>query len=361
MRVVIAPDKFAGTLTAARAADAIRTGWLQQRPDDDVVVCPMADGGPGTLDVVEAAVGGERHTVEVSDATGHAATAAWLALPDGRALVESAQACGLDTVAAADRNPRTTTTYGVGQLLRAAADDAAEVIVTLGGSATVDGGAGMAIALGHRLLRSDRNGVKIGGEHLPLLRTILPAAPLPARVVVAADVDAPLLGPDGAVAGFAAQKGAGPEDLPVLESALTVLADVAERDLPGGPWRDLPGAGAAGGLGFGLAAFAGANLVAGAELVAELIGLPDAIAAADVVVTGEGRLDPWSLRGKATGAVLRLARDRGARALAVVGSAADGAGTHFDAVAELGPAGLDAPTAAVAAHAGQLAATFSRG
>jgi glycerate kinase len=359
VRVVIAPDKFAGTLSAAAAAAAIAQGWAARRPDDELVLAPMADGGPGTLEVVAAAAGGTRHTATVADARGHARTAEWLELPDGRALIESAQACGLEHLQPDDRNPRLATTYGVGQLISAAVrHGAAEIIVTVGGSATVDGGAGLATALGHRLLRQDANGVKVGAEFLETLDRIAARPPLGVLVRAAGDVDAPLLGPDGAVAGFAAQKGATAEDHQILEGALRRLADVAERDLPGGPWRAIPGAGAGGGLGFGLAAFAGAEVVAGVGLVADLVGLRDLVNGADLVITGEGRLDRWSLRGKVAGAVLDLGRRHRARVLAIVGQV-DEAGAAFDAVAELGPDGLHDAARLVAQHAGQLASAVS--
>ncbi|HWB70945.1 MAG TPA: glycerate kinase [Egibacteraceae bacterium] len=341
MKVVVAPDKFAGTLSAAEAAEAMAAGWARARPGDDVVVVPMADGGEGTLEVVEAAVAGcRRVTVEVADPRGRAVAADWLRLPDGRGLVEAAQACGLWRLQPQERNPRQATSYGVGQLLAAAVDaGCSEVVVGLGGSATVDGGAGLAIALGHRLLRTDGNGVRVGGQYLRQLARIVPAPAPAARVVAAVDVTNPLLGPDGAVATFAPQKGAAPEDLPVLEQALATLADVAERYLPDGPWRDLPGAGAAGGLGFALAGFCRARLTGGAEAVAELVGLGAALDGAAVALTGEGALDAQTRRGKVPAFVGERGRAVGAVVGAVAGRVADGAQQGFDAVAALGPEG----------------------
>lgn len=357
MRVVIAPDKFAGTLTAAQAAQAMADGWSRARPDDEIVALPMADGGEGTIDVVEVAVpGAERVVTEVADARGTAVDAAWLRLPDGRALIEVAQACGLSRLAADKRNPRWTTSYGVGQLLAAAvAAGVREIVVGLGGSATVDGGAGMATALGHRLLRGDGNGVKIGGEYLRQLHHVEPAAPPAVPVVVAVDVTNPLLGPEGAAAVFAPQKGAAPEDVPVLEEALARLARIVERDLDGGPWRDLPGAGAAGGLGFGLAAFCGARLTGGSAAIADLVGLEEALERADVVLTGEGALDAQTTRGKVPAYVAERARDHGARVLAVAGRLAEGAGEGFDRAVDLGPEGMDRAAELVEERAGELA------
>ena len=338
MRVVLAPDSFSGTLSAVAAAAAMAQGWRRQRPDDDVRIVPMSDGGEGLLAVLEHALpDAQRHPAEVADARGYATDAHWLLLADGTAVVESAQACGLAQLAAEQRDPRLATTYGVGQLIAAAtAAGAARVLVGLGGSATVDGGAGAVTALGHRLERADGNGVKVGGEYLRDLHRII-AGPVPEiPVIAAADVDAPLLGADGAVAGFAAQKGATEDDATVLEQALTTLADVAERDLVGGPWRHAPGAGAAGGLGFGLAALLGARLRCGAEHVAALVGLDAAISTADVVVTGEGALDAWSVRGKVPGAVADLAIASGCPVYAVVGEQRADTG-RFTGVATMGP------------------------
>ncbi len=359
MKVVLAPYKFAGTLSAAEAAEAMARGWRRARANDEIVVTPMADGGEGTLGVVQAAVVGcVRHVVEVADASGRAVSAAWLSLPDGRALVEAAQACGLSRLDPADRNPRLSTSYGVGQLLRAAAGDRArEIVVGLGGSATVDGGAGMALALGYRLLRADGNGLKVGAQFAAEIDRIEPPpAALGVPVVAAVDVSNPLLGDLGAVATFAPQKGAGPHDLPVLESALTTLADVAERDLPGGPWRDLPGAGAAGGLGFGLAAFTGASLAGGAAAVAGLVGLGAALRGAAAVVTGEGSLDAQTAQGKVPAYVAACARAVGARVGAVVGRLSDGADAGFDAVEALGRDGLVRATQLVEERTAALAA-----
>jgi glycerate 2-kinase len=300
--------------------------------------------------------GAERVTCEVADARGIATRADWLRLPDGMALVEAAQAVGLDRLAPGERNPRLATSYGVGQLLVAAAADAGEVVVALGGSATVDGGAGMATALGHRLLRADGNGVKVGGEFLVDLERIERGPGLGARVTVASDVTNPLLGPPGAAHVYGPQKGASPDDVEVLEAALTRLADVAERDLAGGPWRDAPGAGAAGGLGFALLAFCGAGLRPGAQVVAELVALEGALQGAGIVLTGEGALDRQTAFGKVPSYVAGRARAAGARVLAVAGVVADGAEEGFDAVAALGPEGMTRAAELVEERAAALAA-----
>lgn len=329
MHVVVAPDKFAGTLTAAEAAAAIAAGWAGARPGDELVLRPMADGGEGTVAVVEAALpAAERRRTDVLDALGRPVEAAWLALPDGRALLEAAQACGLWRVEPGERDPWGATSIGVGQLLLAA--DAAghsELVVGLGGTATMDGGAGLSTALAGKRLR--------------------------ARVVAAADVTAPLLGPGGAVALYASQKGASEADLPLLERRLEQVADRL-----GGSWRDLPGAGAAGGLGLALAASCGATIVPGAALVGDLIGLPEALDGADLVLTGEGALDRQSGTGKVPAYVATLARARGLPVFALAGRIEDGAGSAFDATAELGPDGLMRPAELLAAVAARLAGTL---
>lgn len=357
MKVVVAPDKFAGTLRARDVAEALAEGWTSVRPADEVALVPMADGGEGTLDVVADAVpGAERCVTEVADARGRATEAAWLRLPDGRAFVEAAQACGLSRLSSEEHDPRAATSYGVGQLLAEAdAAEALEIIVGVGGTATVDGGGGMATALGYRLRRDDGNGVKIGGEHLRELTHIDPVAPPIAHMLGAVDVVAPLLGSDGAAAVYGPQKGASPDDIRALEGALATLADVAERDLPGGPWREMPGAGAGGGLGFGLAAFCGARLASGAEVVAAVCGLESALRDADVVLTGEGRLDAQTFGGKTPAFVAQRARAAGVQALAVAGEIVDGAERGFDDALGLGPKGLDEPGDLLRARAAELA------
>jgi glycerate kinase len=217
----------------------------------------------------------------------------------------------------------------------------------------------MAIALGHQLHRSDGNGVKVGGRFLTELDRVEVGPCLSAAVVVASDVTTPLLGPAGAVAVFAPQKGASEEDLPVLEQALTRWADVVERDLDGGPWRDLPGAGAAGGLGFGLAAFTQARIERGAPAVAGLVELEAALEGAGVVVTGEGALDCQTAVGKAPLFVTELARTHGLAVLAVAGRVEDGAEGFFDQVAVLGPQGLTRAAELVAERTAHLARTLS--
>jgi glycerate kinase len=357
VKVVVAPDKFAGTMSASQAAAAIADGWRSVRGADEIVVVPMADGGAGTLDAVGAAVpDAVEHVTEVADARGRAREGRWLALPGDRALVEAAEACGLAWLDESERDPLQATSYGVGQLIDAAhAADVGEILVGLGGSATSDGGAGMAMALGHRLLRVDGNGVKVGARHLTDIDRVVPADRALPPITIVGDVTNVLLGREGAVAVFAPQKGAADEDLPVLERALAHFADVVERDVPGGPWRNRPGAGAAGGLGFALMAFCGARMTSGAEAVAELVGLGDALRGADVVIAGEGKLDDQTLSGKTPAYVAQAARAAGARVLAVAGQVTGRGGGLFDAAVGLGDGGMDRPVELTRARAAELA------
>lgn len=361
MRIVIAPDSFGGTLAAHEAADAIAAGWSRSRPQDEVVTLPLSDGGEGLVDVVCRDVDDVRIT-EVAGPLGHPRSARWLLRPDGVAVIGSSEACGLALVPVEQRSPLRTTTYGVGQLLAAVHQAGARrVLVGLGGSATVDGGAGALTGLGFRLTVADGSGLKIGGGDLgrvahaergwgPDLRDL--------EVVLLADVTTTLL---DAAAVFGPQKGATGDDVRLLTAGLATWADVAERDLAAGQrWRDLAGSGAAGGLGFGLACGIGARFVGGADAVADLVGLDDAVARADVIVTGEGRLDATSGQGKVVGAVARRARDRGLPVLAVAGQAGDGA-PDLDAVELSAPDGPgDDPTAEVRDAAARLATDVPR-
>jgi glycerate kinase len=309
MRIVVCPDKFRGTSTAAQVAAAISTGWRRARPDDDVIVLAMADGGEGTLDALVH--GPELRSRRVTGPLGDPVEAAWGLRHDRTAVVEMATAAGLALLLPERRDPRRTTTRGVGELLGAAAEhDARRVLVCLGGSATNDGGTGMASALGVRFLDAGGQALSDGGAALARLARIDLTALHPRlasiEITGLVDVDNPLTGPSGASATYGPQKGADPETVWELDRALEHLAAVVERDLGVDPSRE-PGAGAAGGLGFGLLAFAGARLRPGVEAVADAVGLEPALATADLVVTGEGAFDATSLRGKVVGGVLRAA------------------------------------------------------
>ena len=336
MRVLVSPDKFKGTLTAGQAASAIRSGWTRARPEDTVETVPLADGGEGTLDALIEALGGERRRAVVNGPLGDPVEAEFgiAEAPAGiLGVVEMARASGLDLLAPSRRAPTRTTTRGTGELiLHACRAGARRVLVCIGGSATNDGGAGMAQALGVRLLDQRGGDLEPGGAALLHLARIdlRPLDPAVAGVdfVVASDVDNPLLGPNGASAVYGPQKGAAAEDVALLDEALGHFAAVVHRDL-GIDLRDVPGSGAAGGLGAGLMAFLGAHLRPGVEVVMEAVRYRDRMEDTDVVVTGEGSFDEQSLRGKVPDGVLRTAEEFRVPVLILAGrqdaSAPDGA------------------------------------
>lgn len=314
MRVVIAPDKFAGTLTAVQAAEAIAEGWRRAAPRHELSLVPVSDGGPGFLGVLHAAVGGSLVTASVSGPLAEAVSVT--VLRDGdTAYVEAAQACGRGRLPEPVRDPGATTTYGVGELLElaAASGEVRRCVVGLGGSATNDGGAGMLAALGARPPGTLRH----GGLALRDLTTVDLG---PARVrssawelVAATDVDNPLLGPDGASTVFGPQQGAASEQVTELEAALEHWADLTDRAC-----ARRAGAGAAGGLGHGLFLL-GARRASGIEAVLRAVRFAERVRGADLVVTGEGSLDLESLRGKAVGGVARAAFEHGVPCLALAG------------------------------------------
>lgn len=309
MQVLLCPDKFRGTATAVQAAAAIASGWRRARPGDTFVVLPMADGGEGTLEAL--AVGAEMRTTKVRGPLGDPVDAPWGLREDGAAVIEMATAAGLALLLPQRRDPRRTSTRGVGELLTAALEaGAVKVLVCLGGSATNDGGVGMATALGVRFLDAAGAPIAEGGAALLDLARIDLSSLNPrlasVEVVGLCDVDNPLAGPSGASATYGPQKGASPDEVWELDRALAHLAAVVHRDL-GTDRSKEPGAGAAGGLGFGLLSFAGARLRPGVQAVAETLGLHEAIGSSDLVVTGEGAFDETSLRGKVVGGVLEAA------------------------------------------------------
>lgn len=303
MRVVVAPGDVPG-VSSVEAARLLAEGWARVRAHDAVSTVPLPDPRTPALEALAAAApASRRREVVVADARGHAAEAAWLRLPDG-ALVDAT------VVAGGGADLGLTTTYGVGQLVAAAAaDGAARVVVALAGPperppVALDGGSGLGLAVGHRLLRGDGNGLKVGGAHLRDLARVVPSATALPAVVGAVGGTWPLLGPDGAVANTGRACGADPRGLRHLEEGLRVLADVVRRDLGRDP-AEVPGAGACGGLGFGLAAFAGATLGERLEVLADLAWLDRAIGEADVVVTA-GAAAPWVARRAAAAGVTRL-------------------------------------------------------
>lgn len=325
-RAVVAPDKFKGSLTAVEAAAAIERGIRAGAPSlEDVRVIPMADGGEGTVDAFLAG-GAERIARTIRGPLGEPVEAAF-ALAGSTAIVEMAAASGLALVAPGPGDPRRATTFGTGELVRAALDaGATHVVVGIGGSATNDGGAGFLQALGAQLLDASGRMLVSGGAALAEIERIdlrdFDARVDSARFEVAADVDNPLCGPNGASAIFGPQKGASADDVRVLDAALAHFADIAARTL-GVDHRDDKGAGAAGGLGFALIAFAKAAVRPGVEIVAELRGLGPALDGADAVFTGEGSIDAQTLAGKTVAGVARLAHAAGVRAIVAFGGRVD--------------------------------------
>ncbi len=307
MKIVIAPDSFKGSISAAGAASALAAGWRAIRPGDELVLLPLADGGEGTLEIVHAAVPGAAwRRARVTGPDGRRVDSSWLSLPDGTAVVELARAAGLTLLASPD--PLRAHTTGLGEVIGRALDEGARSLtVTLGGSASTDGGTGALTALGARFLDRDHRPLPPGGGALARLWSVDLAGlrPPPAGgVTCLTDVTAPLLGPGGSAAVFAPQKGAGHDQVRLLEAGLARLAGA----LGGNPAA--PGAGAAGGTGSGLAAAWGANLTGGAARLAALAGLERALAGAALVITGEGCYDQTSQAGKVVGTVIGMARAR---------------------------------------------------
>jgi glycerate 2-kinase len=325
MKVVVAPDKFKGSLSASEAADAISRGVAHADPEAEIDRVPMADGGEGTVGALVAATGGTVREIEVTGPLGEKVKARFGLLGDGQtAVLEMAQASGLVLVPSERRDPLRATTFGTGELLLAAVDAGARrIIIGIGGSATNDGGAGLAQALGFRLVDQGGDPIAAGGGSLGALHHIEngPASERlrSVEIAVACDVDNPLCGPRGASAVYGPQKGASPEMIQTLDRGLDHLARIIERDL-GTSVRDLPGAGAAGGLGAGLVAFAGGKLELGVELVIRAVGLADRLRGADLCLTGEGSLDGSSTFGKTAIGVARLARSLGCPTLAAAGT-----------------------------------------
>lgn len=323
MRVLIAPDCFGGTLTAPEAAEAIAAGWRSGAPDDELTLCPLADGGPGFVDVLHSALGGDLRHRSVAGPLGASVDAVWLE-HDGTAYLECAQACGLTLVPKGERDALAANTIGVGELIAHALEAKVHTIVVgLGGSASTDGGAGMFRALGAVPVGEDGEPLPPGGGSLVDATRLVGGVDLgDVKLVAASDVENPLLGKLGAARVFGPQKGA--DDLAVrrLERSLTrwadLLAEVAGRDI-----REEQGAGAAGGLGAALIAL-GATVESGAGVVRRLTGLDNALADAQLVITGEGSFDFQSLRGKLVTRVAGAAAERGTPCVVLAGQVSVG-------------------------------------
>ncbi|MGD8486692.1 MAG: glycerate kinase [Chloroflexota bacterium] len=322
LRVLVAPDSFKGTFSSVVVAQALAEGWSTIRPRDDVALTPMADGGEGTLDAVEASGGWDRHPVAAKDPLMRTLTAAFLRSGD-RAVVEMASASGLSRVSEAERDAMAATTFGTGQILAAAIGlGCRDLVIGFGGSATTDGGAGLLEALGVRFRGANGADLAPGGGALGELATVdlsgLPEVLSEVHLTVASDVTNPLLGEHGAAAVFGPQKGASPSAVAELDRNLRRYADVVEGAL-GRPLRYESGAGAAGGAIFGLLAiadrFASFEVRPGVEVVMELTGFDHAVGSADLVLTGEGKVDGQTSFGKTAMGVAERARSAGARTI----------------------------------------------
>ena len=329
MKIVIAPDSFKDSLSAEKVADAIAAGLADVFPQAQLVKCPMADGGEGTVEAIVAAGNGQLRRNQVQGPLGAPVEAHWGWLPDSHtAIIEMAEASGLQLVAPGQRDACISSTFGTGELIRAALDAGAQrVILAIGGSATNDAGAGALQALGLGLFDEQGNSLARGGLALARLARIdlggLDPRLARVRFEIAADVNNPLCGEQGASAIFGPQKGASPEQVRLLDQALGHFADHCARVLPKDV-RQEPGSGAAGGLGFAAKAFFGAQFRAGVEVVAELVGLAEAVKGADLVITGEGRFDAQTLRGKTPFGVARIARAQGVPVVVLAGTLGEG-------------------------------------
>ena len=343
-RFVFASDSLKGTLSSLDAARLLGEAAERHFPGCSWTIVPVADGGEGTLDALLAACGGEKILASAEDPLGRPIVAAYALLPDGRAVIETAAASGLTLLAPDERDPLAASTYGTGQLVRDALERGArDVTVALGGSATNDGGMGLARALGARLL--DEKGGELAGRGADLARVadvdLSGLCPLvaEARFTMMCDVDNPLVGPEGASAVFGPQKGASPEDVLALDDGMRRWASVLERAF--GRGFDVPGAGAAGGLGAACLAFLGARAVGGVERVLELVGFAELLEGADLCVTGEGHADAQTLRGKVVSGVAAACERAGVPCVAVVGGMSAGA-EHVPGLAAMLPAAIDA-------------------
>lgn len=314
MNVVIAPDSYKGNMRSAVVCNIMREAILREIPDADVLVFPMADGGEGTVDAVVAATGGTIQSLEVCGPFGDSVMAQYGLLPDGSAVMEMASASGIELVPSEQLNPLLASTYGTGEIVRHLLEEGhSSIVMGIGGSATVDGGIGMARALGYRFL--DAAGTET--HLLTCIRSIDASAVFQgletARIRVACDVTNLLTGPTGAAAVFGPQKGATPEMVVELDAGLSNLCKIT--GIPGAP-----GDGAAGGLGYGLRAFCNAEIVPGAKLIADTVGLTDALDGADLLITGEGRTDAQTASGKLCSVLAGMARERGVKTLLISGA-----------------------------------------
>jgi glycerate 2-kinase len=358
MKILIVPDKFKGALNAREAADNIAKGLRDVLPDAKIDIVPMADGGEGTAEVICNALNGSWLKSEAHDPLGREIDGryAWIA-KRRLAVMEMSEAAGMRRLSKEERDPARADTFGVGEMIVDAAEHGAdEIIIGLGGSATNDGGFGMARALGFRFFSNARELTEDVSElrnlttiEAPVAAGVSPASskmqptrlPPQLKMIAAVDVKNPLLGANGATRVFGPQKGASKDEIDILERALTRLADIVAKEF-GFDYRDKPGAGAAGGLGFGLMSFCGAEIQPGFDVVAEAVELESKIKDADLVITGEGSLDRQTLEGKTPAGVARMARKLGKRVFAIVGRTDGNRQAHelFDQVYELARPGM---------------------
>jgi glycerate 2-kinase len=328
MKVLIAPDKFKGALNASDVAENVAKGLLDVLPDADIEIVPMADGGEGTAEAICEARGCSWVECKAHDALGREIDARYGWIDQGKLVVmEMSEAAGMRRLSETERDPVRATTFGVGEMiLDATRRGANEIILGLGGSGTNDAGFGMARALGYRFGYEQEHAQEKESQRvidlINLRRIEKPQDLELPKIVAAVDVQNPLLGKNGATRIFGPQKGATPDQIQQLELALARLADLVEEEF-GFDYRDVSGAGAAGGLGFGLLSFCNAKIRPGFEVVAEAVGLKDKMKDADLVITGEGSLDRQTLEGKTPAGVARLARTLGKPVFAIVGRAAE--------------------------------------
>jgi len=314
MKIVIAPDSFKGNMRSAKVCEIVKGAILRERPDAEVLTFPMADGGEGTVEAVVAATGGSFHGLEVCGPLGDQVEAQYGLLPDGTAIMEMASASGIELVAEGRLNPMEATTYGTGELLRHLLEEGhTSIVMGIGGSATVDGGVGMAQALGYRFRDGSGEETRVLTEICSIDNSLVFPELAYAKIRVACDVTNPLTGSNGAAAIFGPQKGATPAMVNQLDAGLSNLWEVADVD-------GAPGDGAAGGLGYGLRAFCQAEIVPGAALIAETVGLPPALEGIDLLITGEGRTDGQTASGKLCSVLAGMARERGAKTLLLSGA-----------------------------------------
>lgn len=325
MKIVLAFDSFKGSMTANEACRAAASGLARLASPPTVIYCPLSDGGEGFAETIRLATNGDIRTLEVTGPLFQPVRAAIVLLDDGAtAVVESAQACGLTLVPSDQRAPGTTTTRGVGEMIAAAVRaGATEIIIGLGGSSTNDAGMGLLAALGWRFLDAAGHDLPPVGDSLGQVDSIIPATPPPVRIVAACDVTNPLYGPRGAACTFAAQKGASPAEVQMLDAGLRHFATVCAEHL-GVDYSQHPGVGAAGGLGFALLAFLGAEFQNGAELAMRLTGLARHLHGADLCLTGEGQTDYQTGYGKLPASVAACCTAAGVPCVCLSGTLGEG-------------------------------------